>query len=215
MKLQLLEVAASMLAAILIMILHEVPKSLLFLFRRRREEKSIEEKKKWKWSSVFLIHQYIDPIGLLLLITTYGGFSKPYMFRIRDRKTNFMIGLLGFFNLFLIYVCSMCILRYQYQIITPEGLKNLTGGIWNCFGNLFWIYMGILSLGMFLINLFPVSIFDMGLIIAGNSPRAYLRMIQQDSLVKLIVLMTMAIGVNTSLTLMIFRAVLSLLGGIS
>lgn len=214
MKMQLLEVAASILAAMLIMILHEVPKSLLFIFRRRREETNIEEKNKWKWSSAFLVHQYIDPIGLLLSITTYGGFSKPYMFRIRDRRTNCMIGGLGFFNFLCIHSISMYILRWQYDIIAPKDLEGLTGSAWNCFGKLFWIYMGILSLGMFIINLFPVSVFDMGLIIAGKSPRAYLNMIQNDSFVKIIVLLTMAIGVNTSLTLMIFRAIISLLGKI-
>lgn len=212
MKLQLLEVAASILAAILVMILHEMPKSLLFLYRRRREEKTIEEKNKWKWSSAFLVHHYIDPIGLLLCITTYGGFSKPYMFRIRDRKTNCMIGVLGFLSLFCIYGFSMYILRCQYHIAAPENLENLTGSIWNCFGKLFWIYMGILSLGIFFVNLFPVSVFDMGLIIAGKSPKAYLSMIQRDSFVKIIILLMMAVGVNTSLTLMVFRAVVSLLG---
>lgn len=212
MKLQLLEVAASALAAIVIMILHELPKSLLFLFRRRKEETTKEEKKKWKWSSAFLFHHYIDPIGLLLCITTFGGFSKPYMFRIRDRKTNYMLGLVGFFDLICLYFFSLYLLVWKYHIAAPEEIEQIIGTTWYCFGKLFWIYMGILSLGIFIINLFPVSVFDMGLIIAGKSPKAYLAMLQKDSFVKMVVLFTMAIGVNTTITLMIFQASISFLG---
>ena len=212
MKLQLLEVAASILAAILIMILHEVPKSLLFLFRRRSEETTKEEKNKWKWSSAFLVHHYIDPIGLILCITTFGGFSKPYMFRIRDRKTNCMLGILGFFDLFSIYVFSMCVLFWKYHVVEPDDMGHIVGNIGYCFGKLFWIYMGILSLGILFINLFPISVFDMGLIIAGKSPRAYLMMIQKDSFVKIVVLFVMAIGVNTKITLMIFHTTILFLG---
>lgn len=211
MKLQLLEVAASILAAILIMILHEMPKSLLFLWRRRSEETTIEEKNKWRWSGAFLVHHYIDPIGLILCVTTYGGFSKPYMFRIRDRKTNCILGLLGFFDLFCIYAFSIYILSWKYHVTVPGDVESIVGSTWYCFGKLFWIYMSILSIGIFLINLFPVSVFDMGLIIAGKSPRAYLAMIQKDSFVKIVALLTMAVGVNTNITLMIFRATISLL----
>ena len=212
MKLQLLEVAASALAAIVIMILHELPKSLLFLFRRRKEETTKEEKKKWKWSSAFLLHHYIDPIGLLLCITTFGGFSKPYMFRIRDRKTNYMLGIVGFFDLICIYLFSLYLLVWKYHITVQEEIEQIVGTTWYCFGKLFWIYLGILSLGIFIINLFPISVFDMGLIIAGKSPRAYLAMLQKDSFVKIVVLFTMAIGVNTTITLMIFQASISFLG---
>lgn len=214
MKLQLLEVAASALAAIVIMILHELPKSLLFLFRRRKEETTKEEKDKWKWSSAFLLHHYIDPVGLLLCITTYGGFSKPYMFRIRDRKTNYMLGVFGFLDLICIYLFSLYLLVWKYHIAVPTEIDHIAGTTWYCFGKLFWIYMGILSLGIFIINLFPISVFDMGLVIAGKSPKAYLAMLQKDSFVKMIVLFTMAIGINTTITLMIFQTSISLLGKI-
>lgn len=214
MKIQLLEAAASVLAAIIVMILHEIPKSLLFLWFRRREEKSLEEKRKWKWSSAFMFHRYIDPIGLLLCITTYGGFSKPYMFRIRDRKTNYILGMLGFLDLICIYMISEFILYSKYQVIKAKDLEIFYGNSWGYFGKLFWIYMAILSLGIFFINLFPVSIFDMGLIIAGRSPRVYLNIIQKDSIIKIIVLFTMAVGVNTNIALMLFSFLTELFGNL-
>ena len=44
----------------------------------------------------------------------------------------------------------------------------------------------MLSFGMFVANLFPVSTFDMGLLIAGTSPTGYLGMLKADGTVKLI-----------------------------
>ena len=47
-------------------------------------------------------------------------------------------------------------------------------------------YLAMLSFGMFVANLFPVSTFDMGLLIAGTSPTGYLGMLKVDGTVKLI-----------------------------
>ena len=51
---------------------------------------------------------------------------------------------------------------------------------------LFIQYTAILSLGMLAANLFPISIFDMGLVIAGISSRKYLSIIKMDGIIKLI-----------------------------
>ena len=76
----------------------------------------------------------------------------------------------------------------QNLSVTVTGFSAITA-------ELFWIYMAALSAGMFLINLFPVSIFDMGLCIAGVSSRHYLGIIKNDMLIKVILMLAIAMGV--------------------
>ncbi|MBQ1393889.1 MAG: hypothetical protein IIY81_10255, partial [Lachnospiraceae bacterium] len=53
----------------------------------------------------------------------------------------------------------------------------------------------ILSVSMFFVNLFPISVFDMGLCIAGVSSKHYLGIIKSDMLIKIILMLAIAVGV--------------------
>lgn len=167
MKEQFITVAAILAAGSFIMIIHELVKSLVFVIRSGKE---INEKHK-----IFRIYQYIDPIGLLFCLIGFSGFSKPYMYRMRDRKTNLYTGIAGFVTLLLLAL----------------------GGVWICkttasvFVFVFAQYVSVLSIGMFLVNLFPVSVFNMGLLLAGLAPEKFFGAIRNDYTIKMILIMTM------------------------
>lgn len=186
MKLQLLEVAISILVAGLLMILHEFPKAFLYSLMT-----SLEGRKQ-PWKRVFCVHNYIDPIGVILSVVAYAGFSKPYMYRIQSSKKNLFLSMVGFFTLVGIFFVSLWELKYSLQLselqVTGRGIKNIAI-------QLFWIYMAVLSASLFFVNLFPVSIFDMGLFIAGISARHYLGIIKNDIWIKIVLLFAIAVGV--------------------
>ena len=101
MKEWLLEVVVCLIAAALLMIIHELFKAIVYMIvRGHKQGGNIDKKGIWK------IFRYIDPLGLILAVTCYVPVSKPYMFRIRDRKTNIIIGLSVFFVLIIIFFSS-------------------------------------------------------------------------------------------------------------
>lgn len=183
---QIVELLMTMTAAAVLMILHEFPKA--FYFCITSENKMSQ---KW-WKKVFLFHRYIDPIGIVLATVSFAGFSRPLMFRVENQKKNLRMGLLGFICLFCIFIVSVGVLKYNYGIcslsITVKGISAVAV-------ELFWIYMTILSVSMFFVNLFPISVFDMGLCIAGVSSKHYLGIIKSDMLIKMILMLAIAVGV--------------------
>lgn len=185
MKLKLLELAVSVLVILLLMVLHEFPKTLCYFFMSDRDDR------KRCISKMFYLHKYVDPIGVILGVVAYAGFSKPYMYRIQNQKKNFLLGSIGIFILLGVFSISVYVLKYEFflqnLILTGKSLQEVLI-------QLFWIYMAILSGGMLLVNLFPVSVFDMGLLIAGCSARHYLGVIKNDMIIKVVLLFSMVIG---------------------
>lgn len=183
---QIVELVMAILAAAIIMVLHEFPKAVYYCI-----SSEIRTSKDW-WKKIICLHRYIDPIGMVLAVVSYAGFSKPLMFRVQNQKKNFRMGIIGFLCLLVTCFFSVAVLKYYYGMqnlsVTVTGFSAITA-------ELFWIYMAALSAGMFLINLFPVSIFDMGLCIAGVSSRHYLGIIKNDMLIKVILMLAIAMGV--------------------
>lgn len=167
------------------MVLHEFPKTLCYFFMSDRDDR------KRCISKMFYLHKYVDPIGVILGVVAYAGFSKPYMYRIQNQKKNFLLGSIGIFILLGVFSISVYVLKYEFflqnLILTGKSLQEVLI-------QLFWIYMAILSGGMLLVNLFPVSVFDMGLLIAGCSARHYLGIIKNDMIIKVVLLFSMVIG---------------------
>ena len=182
------------------MIVHEFPKAFLFLV-----DYNVDHKACW-WKKILKVQNYIDPIGLILMLVCYAGFSKPFMFHVRDRKKNLCMGILGFFTLFLIFFLSVAVLKYQYGLerlgVTQEGYYAIS-----C--QLFWIYTTVFSGTMILVNLFPVSVFDMGLLVAGSSARNYLRMLSRDTYVKIIMMLCIVVGMLRSIVFYLIELLLT------
>lgn len=184
MKEIVLEWGICALAAAVLMILHELSKALVYMGIQR-----MKGSKRTYTHSIWEVWRYLDPIGILLAVTSSVTFSKPFMFRIQDKKVNRILGVTGFVVLLLCFGGSMAALKLH--VFGVSGMATLEGqGIAAKLITLFIQYMAILSLGMLLANLFPVSTFDMGLLIAGISSRKYLGIIKMDAVIKLIFIVT-------------------------
>lgn len=180
MKEQLIGAGALLLAACIVMVVHELAKSIVFVVRSRKTSK---EKHR-----IFRIYQYIDPIGLLFCLYGFAGFSKPYMYRMRDKKTNLYVGITGFCILFLLAATGLFVCRSTDQLEVFIVAQ----------------YTSVLSIGMLFVNLFPVSVFDMGLVIAGVAPEKFYSIIKNDYTIKMILILTVILGIIRSFSANIF-----------
>lgn len=186
MKRLILEIVICLVAAAFLMVLHELFKAVIFVLLRGKEndKQSIKRRGIWK------LWRYIDPLGLVLAVTCYVPVSKPFMFRIRDKKTNLIIGISGLVFLAVIFFGAVQMLRIIYGTNANVTAALNSSGTRRA-GILFWQYMQMLSFDYFIVNLFPVSTFDMGHIIAGKSARIYLGIIKADTQIKLLLILTL------------------------
>ncbi|MFG6395077.1 MAG: hypothetical protein K1W24_12995 [Lachnospiraceae bacterium] len=178
-----LEIPICIIAAALIMVIHELIKSIVYLFVRKVQRQAVSHN-----SSIFAVWKYIDPLGLLLSATCFVPVSKPHLFRIRDKKTNMVLGITGFMVLLSVFFLSIAVLKTG--CLGMAGFFK-AGGSTARVVSIFWQYMAILSFDMFIANMFPVSTFDMGLVIAGFSAKHYLHIIKADSIIKLIFILAL------------------------
>lgn len=179
MKEQMIGLGAMLLAACLVMIVHELAKSVVFVLRSKSTQDKLE---------IFRIYQYIDPIGLLFCLYGFAGFSKPYMYRMRDRRTNFYVGLTGFVTLFALAAAGLVLCKYTSSL--PVFVLAQ--------------YVSVLSIGMFFVNLFPISVFDLGLILAGVAPDKFFSIIRNDYIIKMLLILTVILGMMRSFSANIF-----------
>lgn len=196
---QLVEVVVAVVVSMILMIVHEFPKAIVFIQFLPKKEYSLYRKKIWR------LQRYIDPVGIIMSVVSFAGFSKPLMFRVNNPKTNLSMGSCGFVSLLLVFLVSICRLRQKYNLFYLE-INDI--GLTSIVGQLFWIYMAVLSAGMFLVNLFPVSVFDMGLIIAGSSAHGYLNIVKSDSFIKCILMLAILFGVVRHFSFMLVNACL-------
>ncbi|WP_455716612.1 site-2 protease family protein [Anaerosporobacter sp.] len=202
----LLNVGAALVAGIVIMILHELPKSIIYCVRSRaewKEQPNYEQRIKRAVKDIFKLWRYVDPIGLLLCVTTYSGFSKPYMYRMKDRETNKISGFVGFITLFLIAVVNIVILRMHFIEVNLEKLTT-----WYFY---FFYFMAYISINMFIVNLIPITTFDMGLLVAGYSPSKYFSIIKSDHTIKMILLIAVLLGLISTISGLIMSTLLVIL----
>ena len=180
---ELLYVLATIIASCLVMILHEIPKTMMY---KKQKGKKIRNLK---------VMQYIDPIGLIFSVIGFCGFSKPYMYHIRDKKTNRIVGYTGMISLLVIFVVSLLICK----IIFIPNLKvyEETQVLGKILHFIFWVvqYMSVVSLGMFFTNLFPIIPFNMGNLIAGYSTEKMVAIMRNDYLIKMIFFIVMILGI--------------------
>ncbi|WP_310604559.1 hypothetical protein [Anaerosporobacter sp.] len=210
----LLSVGATLIAAIVIMILHELPKSIIYCVRSRAEWKAQPDYKqriKRTVRDIFKFWKYIDPIGVLLCVTTYSGFSKPYMYRMKDRKTNKIAGYAGFVILILIAAVSMLILKTNFIAVNIKEVTAINDVRTILVPFYFVYFMAFVSINMIFINMIPISTFDMGLLIAGYSPSKYFSIIKNDHNIKLILLFTVLLGIVSAISSLIMDTVLAIL----
>ena len=184
-----LEIVVCVMAASVLMVLHELSKALVYMAIRRREQRG-----KKLSHSVWELYRYVDPAGIILSVTSSVAFSRPFMFRIQKKSTNLILGLTGFLVLFLCFLGSMYAIHSH--VLGVQGMTVPGGqGLGRKCAALFIQYSAILSCGMFMANLFPISTFNMGLVIAGFSSEKYLNIIKMDSVIKIIFILAVLLNV--------------------
>lgn len=201
MKEQLLQVITVIIASILIMILHELPKSMMYNYCNKKQSRSTR-------MNIYKAYHYIDPIGMLLCITTYSGFSKPYMYRIKEKRTNLLLGLTGYLSLIICMLASVGIWRIYFTSATNATYSTTIEWLFFNFPTYLIQSCAVVSVNMLLVNLIPISTFDMGLVIAGRAPSRYFSIIRNDYMIKMILLVLILFGVIPSLGHMIIRMLL-------
>lgn len=81
------------------------------------------------------------------------------------------------------------------HVLGVQGMLTLSGqGLGRKCAALLIQYLAILSLGMLIANLFPISTFDMGLVIAGISSQKYLNIIKMDGVIKVIFILAVLLN---------------------
>ncbi len=205
MKQHLFEMVICAFAAITLMVVHELAKILVYMGL----QKKAGVKKKYN-HSIWAVYRYIDPVGVILSVTSQVVLSKPFMFRIQNKKYNRILGITGFFVLLFCFFGNLYAIKMH--MFGVQGMKVVTSaGILKEAGGLYIQYMALLSVGMFLTNLFPVSTFDMGLLIAGFSSKKYLGIIKMDAVIKLIYVLALLVDLFYIWAYHIFQFALSIL----
>lgn len=193
---QLIQLLLMALASIIVMILHELPKAMIYANTYNKVNKSYKK-------NVFALYQYIDPIGLIFCITQMAGFSKPYVYRLNDKEMNKTLGTVGFNTLLMIFAISMLfvnVIGVQSTDLTNESIGVIDNYIFS-----FVLYIAAISMGMFLVNLFPIATFDMGLLVASRSTDKYYSLIKNDYLIKIFLMLFMVTKIFPNITLVIIE----------
>lgn len=189
---KLIGLLVTILAACLVMILHEIPKTMIY---KRREKKRIEG---------FRIWHYIDPVGLIFAVIGYCGFSKPYAYHVRNKKTNLYIGYTGLASLLILFFASTFGCKYVFgpMVVRYAGF----GAMQYVSIFIFWTvqYMAVISLGMFFANLFPIVPFDMGNLTAGYSTVRLLSILKNDYQIKMLFFLVVIFDVIKRFSIQIF-----------
>lgn len=173
----------SFIAAMIVMIIHEVPKSISYILHNPKKIKNLKY--------VLKFYLYLDPIGVILFVICQAGFSKPYMYGIRDRKNNIRLGVIGFLSTLLLAVLASGIFAYCF----PDDIVFDKTDVTTYLLYSLIYYIVLFSITMMFVNLFPVSTFDFPLIIAGIYPNRYFTIIKADIFSKLLLLLFIIIGV--------------------
>lgn len=172
----LISMAIKILSAIIVVIVHEVPKSLvahLLLHPIYKAKNKINTN----------VLKYVDPIGLIMFIFSGAGWQKPAEYKItyfRDKqKAVLSVALTGLLSNLVFMI-----------ILMPLSHYNMNGYLAT-----FITYLIIYNFSITIINLLPVPPFDMSKIIYFFSPNAYFRLIQNERLIHVIFLLLFAMQI--------------------
>ena len=182
----IIEITAILTASALAMILHELPKSIIYVLTGRH----CEEKDKYR---IFKLHRYIDPVGLILFLTCHAGCSRPYSYRLKEKDTNVAIGMTGFLSLGVMLMAGYAF----YYLILPR-LPMILGvnpgdNLMIFFIQASWYFIYAVFV-LFIVNLFPMVSSDIFLIIVAISPKRLIPLMKNDTLIKCLLIICIVLG---------------------
>lgn len=191
---------ASLCSGILVMIMHELPKAILY--RRLKHRYGKEEDKKFE-NRINPVH-FVDPIGLIFCVIYGIGFSKPYYYRMKEKKWNQWLGITGLLSLLLQFFIAVVILKFGFHMNSSLSL-NGNFGISYEFLMYFLSSYAIISIGMLITNLFPLISSDMSLLVAANQPVKFVTLLRSDYMIKMVWMFLLLIGIMTSMCNAVFE----------
>ncbi|MDD5937205.1 MAG: hypothetical protein PUC65_16840 [Clostridiales bacterium] len=202
MREQLILLVASFFGGVLCMILHEAPKVIIYRNYIKKNIKS--EIQVTAHGKVNPIH-FIDPIGLLFCVIFRVGFSKPSYYRMKDKRLNRTLGIVGIMSLMIQFLLTAGTLRFglgaNSKLILPAN---------SSFSYEFLMYFlasyAIICIGMLITNLFPLLTTDMSWILTSSKPMTFVTLLKSDYLVKMVWLLLVVLRVIPQLSFNIFRA---------
>lgn len=177
----IVEIVAILLASALVMILHELPKAIMYLLTGRHCR---EEDRK----NIFKLHRYIDPIGLILFLVCHAGASRPYPYRLKEKDTNIAIGMVGFLTLILMIIGGCAFYNFllmRFPVLYSTDIQN-PGMLLLIKMSWYFIYASIVLL---IVNIFPTPTSDMFLLIIAMAPSKLLSLLKYDSYIKVALLL--------------------------
>lgn len=202
MREELILLVTSLFAGIICMIFHELPKVLIY--RRYVRKNSMKELMITTYGKVNPIH-FIDPIGLLFCIIFRIGFSKPSYYRMKEKNLNQKLGFVGLISLLTQFLFVVSALRFGYgmnaKLILPANVSLPFE-----FFMYFLVCYAIISIGMFITNLFPLLSTDMAWILTSQNPMKFIVLLKSDFLIKMVWILLVILGVTPGICLKIFEA---------
>lgn len=179
----LIRIVMSIVAALVVTTLHEVPKAVLAVAFG-------DDTPKIQGKLTLNPFKHVDPIGLIVMVASNAGWSYPVEFNpnnFRHKKLNTVIVALSGI------VTSGVIGILALVTVGNMGLVNLTRG--NSYVQIFLFYVALNSLGLSIINLVPITPFSITKIIAVFSPRNYFKLIQHERTAHILFLMLYFLGI--------------------
>ncbi len=181
----LIRIIINFLCGAIVMIAHELPKSVAAHFLTH----SVFRKKRIQLPA---LTKYIDPIGLILFgFSSYGiGWQKPYDHnpnRLKDKERSLMaIALTGQLSSLLFMLFCVPIFRLAVDM-------NLNFYLGYTLFQLIKFNMVI-----FIVNLLPVPPLDMSKMIYAYSPNTYFRLMQNERYIHTAFILLVAFGIIES-----------------
>ena len=178
-----LEIVAILIASSCVMILHELPKSVMYIITGRH---CLKEDRRY----IFKLNQYIDPIGLILFLVCHAGASRPYPYRLKERDTNVAIGMTGFLSLAIMIVGGVALYNYllmNFPVFYNVGTEQ---PVLFVIIKMSWYFI-YASIALLIVNLFPIATSDMFLLIVAAAPHNLMKFLKYESLIKVALMMCM------------------------
>lgn len=193
------EILAVLVASAFVMIVHELLKSIAYVLTGRHCQKGDG----WR---IFRIFQYVDPIGWILFLTCNAGFSKPFMYRLKEKDTNAAIGLTGFLTLAVLTMAALTVYVLKVRFIQYDDGTDF----WNLLSYFIVAlngYVILFSISLFIVNLVPTITSDMALLIMAVSPKSLIPLARMDAGLKGVLLLLIILGVVGGLSNMVINTI--------
>ena len=188
-----IEIGAILVASALAMIIHELPKSIVYLLTGRHTQTGDR-------AGIMKLYRYIDPVGWILFLTCHAGCSKPYPYRLKEKDTNVAIGLTGLLTLAVMIMGSYALFRLEITGLAMNMGWNPDGVLAQFLVQLNWYFI-YASMVLLIVNLIPIMSSDISLLIIAFSPGKLISLLKNDTLIKGILLISIVFGWISALAL--------------